>query len=355
MVQANSTMVLTSTICTGVIVGSGTSCLPCQKLGHNPLLEKILERMEKGISNGTTYAYYSIDALIEALKTKNVQLNHLRFQSLNQARQILRGINLLGEHKRLLHAIAQGSASRIDRVVDVALKQKRGVAAILEKVIEAGKGVYKVKSFTERDRLVGTLLWRLGGDRVGHIVHRALGLPGVNTLREGSVKIPITPSAGKPTIGTVERNTLAVLEGLVDLLQVRDDIQHMVVMVDEIACEKRVRWYSRTNEFLGLCREHGPNVSLKFENEGDMEEMFRSIDAGEVHYASEVRTKGTKLAFPRFLPPLSLNRNSVLGNGWRNWTSVQRDSILFSAPRTHLRRLQEGVRGGACHDSPNYA
>jgi hypothetical protein len=172
-----------------------------------------------------------------------------------------------------------------------------------------GTGEYQraSKSFMEQERLLGTLLWRLGGDRVGHIVHRALGLPGVNTLRDSSVKIPITPSAGKPTVEVIERNTLSVLGGILGLLENRGDIRHTVVMFDEIACEKRVRWHSQTNKFLGICREHGSKVSLDFVGEGDMEELFRSLDE-EDHYASEVRTKGTKNWFLTILPPFELTQ-----------------------------------------------
>jgi hypothetical protein len=149
---------------------------------------------------------------------------------------------VLTDYKQFANAIAQGSTPQIAWVVHVGLKQKQGIAAILEKVIEAGKGVYKVKSFTEQERLLGTLLWRLGGDQVGHIIHRALGLPGVNTLRDSSVKIPITPSAGKPTVEVIEHNMLGVLGGILGLLENWGDIRHMVVMFDEIACEKRVRF-----------------------------------------------------------------------------------------------------------------
>ncbi|RXW13825.1 hypothetical protein EST38_g12030 [Candolleomyces aberdarensis] len=196
--------------------------------------------MEHGASSGTTYAYLGIGGLIEALKSKNAQIDHLQFRALNQTRQILRKTKALTNHKRLVAAIAEGNTARVARVVHVGLKSKNGVVAILQQVVEAGKGVYRVKSFTEQERLLGTLLWRLGGDRVGHIAHRALGLPGVSTLRDSSVKIPITPSAGRLTVDVIEHNTLAVLDGILGLLENQGDIQHMVVMLDEIACEKRL-------------------------------------------------------------------------------------------------------------------
>lgn len=156
--------------------------------------------------------------------------------------------------------------------------------------MSAAQGVYSVKSFQEKERLLGRLLWRLGGDRIGHIAHRALGLPSVSTLRDGSVRAPVAPSVGMPTIEVISKNVLAVLSGVMDILRERrDEIQHLVVMIDELATEKRLRYNARTNEILGLCRAHGHKVSQVFGSMDDVEEILDAVNKGEVHLASEVR------------------------------------------------------------------
>jgi hypothetical protein len=245
--------------------------------------------MSNGTQSGTNYAYLSWNELVDSLNKRNEQNKHLRFKALNQTRAVLRQQESLSNYKRLMVAIASEDVPRVARVVHVALKQKKGVVAILEQVLMAGKGVYSVKSFEDKDRLLGTLLWRLGGDRIGHIAHRALGLPSVSTLRDGSVRTPIAPSAGMPTLETIAKNTLAVLEGILDILKERQsEIQHVVIMVDELATEKRLRYNSRTNEMLGVCRAHGHKVSTVFASMSDVEELFEAVDKGEVHLASEV-------------------------------------------------------------------
>jgi hypothetical protein len=45
-------------------------------------------------------------------------------------------------------------------------------------------------------------------------------------------------------------------------------------MFNELATEKRIRWDSKTNHFLGICREHVHNTSTEFVNKDDMEELF---------------------------------------------------------------------------------
>lgn len=54
-----------------------------------------------------------------------------------------------------------------------------------------------------------------------------------------------------------------------------------MVIFDEIATEKRLRWDPKSNMFLGVCREHGHRTSLEFINEGDLEELFRRLDSTE--------------------------------------------------------------------------
>lgn len=66
-----------------------------------------------------------------------------------------------------------------------------------------------------------------------------------------------------------------------------------MVMFDELAVEKRIRWDPKSNKFVGVCREHGHRTSLDFINEGNLEELFRRLDSEEesekVHHAGEVR------------------------------------------------------------------
>ena len=87
-------------------------------------------------------------------------------------------------------------------------------------------------------------------------------------------------------MGDVERNLSAILSGgLLDALKAlsQDQILHLVLMIDEIALEKRIRWDSRTNKFLGVCREHADKVSTTFETMADAEELVKAIDDGRVH------------------------------------------------------------------------
>ena len=81
-----------------------------------------------------------------------------------------------------------------------------------------------------------------------------------------------------------------MLEGVLDVIHCQSvsNAVHAVVMFDELAMEKRIRWDIKSNYFLGVCREHAHKTSMEFINEGDLEELFRKLDDGEIHYAGEV-------------------------------------------------------------------
>lgn len=98
----------------------------------------------------------------------------------------------------------------------------------------------------------------------------------------------LIPSPSFPTVPDILRNFDACFESIRDLFASPSSVVHGVLMFDEIATEKRARWDSRSNHFLGICREHGSLTCLKFENEGDLKTVVEDVEQGEVHLASEV-------------------------------------------------------------------
>ncbi|KAF6751588.1 hypothetical protein DFP72DRAFT_1135958 [Ephemerocybe angulata] len=269
-----------------------SACKSCHSLAQNSIIRGIRDRMNNGAHINMTFAYLGFDELVLALKNKTDQNQFLRFNALNQARSLERKKKGLSMYQRLTVAIASKDIPRVARVIHAGLQRRKGIAGILEKVTEAAQGVYKVKSFSENERMLGTLLWRIGGARVGHILHRALGLPSVGSLRNASVRIPVQPSAGMPTAAEVSKNALNMLEGVIPIIKNDPNVRHAVLMFDELAVERRPRYNQRTNELVGACLEHAHEIALKFETMGDVEEFFRAVDDGDVHLASEATIAG---------------------------------------------------------------
>lgn len=289
----NGEMTLFARNCTGQSEQRAKACRPCQHLKDNKNLEGILTRLEDGVHENVGFGYHGFGGIHELLHRKNRQIEFYRLRGLNQAKKLLSKAAALSDQKRLLMAIASGKVNRVDRLLSLGLRQKKGVRGLLASYLAAAEGHYKPQSFTEEEAMKALLIWKLAGNRVANINHRANAAPSVSYLRSFSKVPPLIPSHGRPTIDEVRRNAEATLEGVLDVIKSRINssvtVVHAVMMFDEIATEKRIRWDPKTNYFLGVCREHAHKTSMEFINEGDMEEVFRKLDSDEIHHAGEVR------------------------------------------------------------------
>ncbi|KAJ6591766.1 hypothetical protein DFH09DRAFT_1073628 [Mycena vulgaris] len=283
----DGSLTLQSTSCTKICSNGQPNCRACADLPKQPTLEGILDRAKDGVHENANYAYHSVSGLIELIRRKNKRIKELCVRGFNAARRIARQAGSLTDHKRFVRAIGSGKVENVDWLVRVQLGRKQGIRGLLSTYNEAAAGVYHPKSYTEKDDLRGILLWKLAGNRVADFAHRAFGIPSRTTLQKQTTVPLIVPSPGKPQVSEVAQNVGACFEGLTDVLAEKKP-KHVVLMYDEIATEKRVRWDPKTNNFLGVCREHGNKVSLQFNGEQDLEELFRAKEEDKVHFAGEV-------------------------------------------------------------------
>jgi hypothetical protein len=153
-----------------------------------------------------------------------------------------------------------------------------------EKVI---RQLYRPRNYTQLDELRGLLLLRLGGTRLANVGHRALGLPSVDVLRRRRIIPPLIVSAKDPTKQEIETNTRGAFAEIDDLLKEKR-VVHQVLMFDEIKVEERPRWCPRTNNILGVCREHTKKLDLKFSSQDDVHVLLDGVAKKNVHLAVEV-------------------------------------------------------------------
>ena len=264
-------------------------CNTCGKLSANATLAGIVERMEMGVHENSRFEYHGFGGVWEMLRRKNSELNNFKLKGLNQTKRILSATGELDEQKRLLKAVASHDINRISQVLRVAIARRRGVAGTMQMLEAAAEGVYKPHGYTESETMRALLTWKLAGDRVATINHRSRGDPSITYLRSRSFTPPIKPSIFMPDPDTIAENILAAYEPILETVhQSVGNVVHVVLMLDEIAVEKRIRWDPRTNMFLGVCREHANEVDMEFLDETVMKELFKALDSGKVHYATEV-------------------------------------------------------------------
>lgn len=119
------------------------------------------------------------------------------------------------------------------------------------------------------------------------IAHRSLGLPSVSTLRRRTLIPCLTPSSGPPTRDEVISNTMACTSVIKDVLKT-SYIMHQVLMFDELKVEEHPRWDDKSNNIIGVCREHSKHASLQYTSKDEVDLLFSQIIDGKVHLASNV-------------------------------------------------------------------
>ncbi|KAJ7663276.1 hypothetical protein DFH06DRAFT_986756 [Mycena polygramma] len=285
---------LRSTRCRQRVSGSNPGmCKPCHELDRrDDNLHDIRARIADGINENTPLIFFPVGGLIQRIRKKNDQLTAMRLTKLNDTRMLAGKIAELDLHKQLMMAIASNDVHRVSQLICVGLNNGESIGALLERFYRACVDVhqegpkYNPKGFTPEDYMVGLTVLRLGGARLAEILHRALGLPGLATLRKHSIIRPLRASPAMPTIAEIKENIDAYTAGE-EVPTGAPRIVHRVIMLDEIAVEKRMRWDDKTNMMLGACREHSHNASLEFCALSDATTFFEAVDLNQVHFATE--------------------------------------------------------------------
>jgi hypothetical protein len=138
-------------------------------------------------------------------------------------------------------AIASGNAEHVGQFIRIALEQKKWIGAILELLDAAATGVYKPKSYSEKEAMMALVLLHLGEGRLVSFGHKALGLPSRGTLGTRTIVPPIIPSYTVPSILEIGVNIIASFESVIDVVRAQGGVLHAVLMFDEIISKKRIR------------------------------------------------------------------------------------------------------------------
>jgi hypothetical protein len=226
--------------------------------------------------------------VIKLLHQKNAQINQLKLSALNMARSLLSRASHLDAHKRFLMAIGEGNVKGIHRLVAVSRKAGESIYTILDKCNRAVRDLYHPKSYEERQFQQLFLLHKLGGVAVAEIAHRALGLPSIEATRRRINTQPLVASPKMPTDPEMMQNLEHAFPHDQAPATRKGGFQ---LMADELKLECRMRWDPRTDNILGVCREHGKRYGLKFRSMAQAIALRDGIQDEDVHLASEVSSK----------------------------------------------------------------
>lgn len=279
----------------------GEVCENCRKLTSSNLFAGIMERIQYGAHENIPLMYHGIEALITIARRKTDQIEQLHMSKLNDSRKLLVKAGALDDHKQWVLAVASGKVDRVASLVQAGLKHRVGIKTLIQQYERAAEKLYKPKGYTHEDIMRSIVLLRLGGARVAQFAHLSLALPSLTTIRRQTVLPALVVSPSTPTVPEVESNIISCCSSFTSVAgcsggnvldsnsQPSDKIVHQVLMLDELAVEKRVRWDDLHNKFQGTCREHNHKIPLDFTSENELNILCEAIQSDEVHLATEVR------------------------------------------------------------------
>ncbi|KAH9015472.1 hypothetical protein EDB84DRAFT_1582181, partial [Lactarius hengduanensis] len=279
----------------------GRPCEDCRKLTSSTLFTGIMDRIRFGTHENIPFMYHGVGALIAIARRKTDQIDQLRMSKLNDSRKLLTKAGALEDHKQWILAIASGRVDRVASLVQAGLKHRVGIKTLIQQYERAAEKLYKPKGYTNEDIMRSIVLLRLGGARVAQFAHQSLALPSLTTIRRQTVLPALVVSPSTPTVAEVEANIISCYSSLnsvagacsggtaldSDLRLESDRIVHQVLMLDELAIEKRVRWDDLHNKFQGTCREHNHQIPLEFTSERELDILCEAIESDEIHLATE--------------------------------------------------------------------
>ena len=197
---SNNGLFVRSEDCSGYVDNRNTACDTCKSLLKLNTLQGILERINSGPRDGTTWSYYTFDNLINRLTQKNQQINNLKLHQLNTERSLLVHNRNLEAHKQFLFAMAKGDVPRLHSLVTTQLKNGGSIFAVLDKISKACTQVYHPKNYSDADYQQLFLFHKLGGVAVAELAHRTRGLPSIDATRRYIKPQRLTPSPKMPTM-----------------------------------------------------------------------------------------------------------------------------------------------------------
>lgn len=271
--------------CLGIRPSETHPCAKCAHLSHLPILDGIINRMNNGAHENTPRKWLGIAPLVESLERKDDQLNDFRLRGLNQGRMLTRRAGALDEHKRFVMAIASSDVKRLSALVRIGLQNGMGVGGLMQRIGQATLGMYRPRDYTQAERQLAVLLWKLGGSQLADIGYRTGSLPSISVARRSVTLPPLRVSSGYPTAADIQHNLHSLFP--TPPSEAPKVVMGTIMMIDEIATERRMRHDLSTNRILGICREHGSSYSTVFSNGDTLELLEDALDKQKIHLASE--------------------------------------------------------------------
>ncbi|KAG9118703.1 hypothetical protein FRC07_006658 [Ceratobasidium sp. 392] len=220
----------------------------------------------------------------------------------------------MDDQKRLIFAISQSDDISVGRIVQTALRNGAGVDTIINRLARAQQGLFSPHMYSQKSFDIAALVLKVGGPRLAFAVAKAMHLPSISAVRSRLDLPQLRPSVGFPTKAEVLANIEASF-GAHNTSSNSHIQAGLVLQMDELALEPRLRYSIHQDTVVGIAREDASLVSLEnLSTRSDaldaLLETKKLLDSGKCRRATEA----TMAAIARF-GPSDYNPAVILASG----------------------------------------
>ncbi|KAJ7800856.1 hypothetical protein B0H14DRAFT_2529225 [Mycena olivaceomarginata] len=199
----------------------------------------------------------------------------------------------MGDYERLIVAIATNDVPRVNTLINTALRNGASVNTITSQIIEAVQGLRSTKGFTDFERDLSLLIYRIGGNSLLYSMNHALGLPSLRTITNSANFVKITPTLGPISADELRANIQKVILEPRAVAN-KTNKPGVVIMMDEVAIEEHADYFPAQNKVGGLCQKHSGSIPLTLNTYKSALNIVDALRDGKVHFAKEMLVVAAK-------------------------------------------------------------
>ena len=251
----------------------------CLRLQEDSNVKSIMKRSTEPFKQLATYnnRFLNHRQLSNKCTSYRKELQKSQLDTMNMHRKLNRLGSTLDMHQRFLLCISQNNIPRLQQLVSVAVRNRRSIQYIVDKVLNAIDGVYLARP-SHDDKELAYLILQFGGPALVDICHRANFLPSSSTAYRMAKDLKKLESNITYSAQTcMQKNTS---------LNKENSTYAYSIKADETYVSPHVRYDSKYDEVKGVCYQHGSEYR-SFSSYEEAEKLAEAVKNSEVHVPKE--------------------------------------------------------------------
>ena len=294
----------------------------CSDLLYNTSMKLVVQRANTNYNeimnlNNKYLTYHQLQQKCDQLQKAKRDME-LKKYNLSCKNSKLAGT--LDMHQRILINISENNIPRLTQLISVALRNKRSVSYIMNKVIAAIDGIYTPNP-SKDDKDLAFLVLKIGGPCLLDILFRAGVLPSVSLAYKMA-------KSSSPIISSVKSDILDCVKANVNCDE--ESQLALSLKLDETYVTPSLSYCSRDNSVYGVCYQHGSDIKLTLDNFEDCVRLKENLTSNNVHVPKECLVAGVA----------SLNTNNTM-HPVVIWPSCQKNDVAGTV--NLIKRINSSV------------